>query len=467
MEGEKSDVGGGLREAVSLLRRSWWVVLLLGLCCAVVALGFSLLQTPLYLASSTLYVTSGSDANAQSAYQGSLASQQRVASYVKLVTSDEVLDGAIRETGAPRSAADLRENVVASTAPNTVLMTIAVSDPDPSLAVALVRAVGDSLVSYVRQLETPDSGGDPLAKLTVVSSDPAATGPVSPKILRNVVVALFGGVVAGVVFVMFTRRFTSKVRGWSDIEDVVGAPLIGTIPSDVSLRDGKQVNFSAGGSVVGEAYRMLRTNLSFLNVDGPAKLIMVTSAKEAEGKSTVVTNLSRALVEDGARVVVVDGDLRRPTAAKRMGALSGVGLSDVLRSECTVDDAIFTSGVGSADVLPAGATPPNPAELLGSARSQQLFEDLAGKYDFVIVDTTPLLPVADAAVLSRWMDGVLLVIRAEKSKASETVSAIAQLDAVHANVLGVVINDLPGRIIGGYYSSPYLEGGNAVAKGTV
>jgi capsular exopolysaccharide synthesis family protein len=196
---------------------------------------------------------------------------------------------------------------------------------------------------------------------------------------------------------------------------------------------------------VSEAYRQIRTNLRYVNVDAPLHRILVTSAMPAEGKSTTVTNLALSIAETGATVVIVDADLRRPAVRRYLHLGQFRGLSTVLSGECTADQAIETYGDTSLQILAAGPIPPNPSELLSSDAMSRLLDELGRRYEYVIVDSPPTLPVSDAAILSGQVDGTLLICRQGTVKRRDVERVIAQLQQIGANLAGIILNDVRTR----------------------
>jgi len=192
-------------------------------------------------------------------------------------------------------------------------------------------------------------------------------------------------------------------------------------------------------SVAAEAYRMLRTNLQFAGVNGELQVLMVTSADSGEGKTTTACNLAAVMAQAGRRVLLLDADLRRPSVHHSFGLSNRTGLSSLLIREVEVVDAVQEALVG-LDVIPSGPVPPNPAEMLGSVRMQELLIELKGRYEVVIVDTPPLLPVTDAQVLAAAADGVLLVLRSGRVHRDHARRAKTLLEQAGANVVGAVLN---------------------------
>lgn len=206
------------------------------------------------------------------------------------------------------------------------------------------------------------------------------------------------------------------------------------------------VAFSDAQSGGAEAYRTLRTNLLFSAAVGALRRLVVTSPGPAEGKSTTSANLAVAFAQQGHRVLLVDCDLRRSRLHKMMEVPQSPGLTNVLVTECSIADAIKPTRIEGLMVMPSGALPPNPAELLGSARMRALLDTLSESYDTVILDTPPLLAASDAAIISRMSDGALVVVRAGRTERTALESAIQQLATVGARVLGTVLNDPDAEI---------------------
>ncbi|WP_238421085.1 polysaccharide biosynthesis tyrosine autokinase [Gordonia sp. 'Campus'] len=437
-----------LRLLLRVMRDGWWIIALCVLIGGASAIGLSLTQTPLYRSSAVLYVTSGTEATVQNAYQGSLASQQRVASYVRLVDSEAVLRDALNDSGLQISVEDAREDVSAYTSLETVLLTVNATNADAAVASDLANRVAESLVKYVSVLETPSSGGDPLAKVTVVSPAMTSDTPISPRTKRNFAIGLTAGLLLGLLIVFARHRLDTRLRSESDVTELLpNVSSLCTVPDDSALQDKVLLDFApAGASPTGEAYRRLRVNLGFVSVDTPARRILVTSANPGEGKTTTAVNLAAAFAESGNRVVLVEADLRKPSASQRMRLTNSIGLTDYLRGSVeNVAEVIQQSSTPGVDVLASGPVPPNPAELLASQRTGRCFAELEALYDLVIVDSGPVMPVTDAVELTKWVHGVVVVVRAGSTKRTELVSTFAELERAQATILGVVVNGVSDR----------------------
>jgi len=428
------------RPFLQALLSNWWVIATCGLVVCVGALGLSLLSVPQYRSTATLYVTAGSDDGTQSAYQGSLASQQRVESYSQLVKSGVLIEKALAETGLGVSLATARDSIETASANDTVLLQISVTLPSPDEAALLANALSAELAENVMTLEQPAGGGTALAKVTLVAPARPEASPVSPKVLRNSVLGFVVGALVALVYLYMRFKADGRVRSAEQAEAASGAPLLSSIPDEPSLAEGSVVDFRSGASMAAEAYRKLRTNLTFVNIDNKTRCVMVTSANPSDGKTTTALNLAASLAEAGNNVLVVDADLRSPSVAPMLGLSGDVGLTDLLRTDIAPSELIQQTEFDGLSVLCSGPRPPNSTELLGSQRSRQVFSQIREAFDFVIVDSPPVLPLADANVVSQIVDGVLVVVRDRSTKTAQVVQAVSELRAVDATLLGTVLN---------------------------
>lgn len=193
-------------------------------------------------------------------------------------------------------------------------------------------------------------------------------------------------------------------------------------------------------SPISEQYRTIRTNLEFTAVDDELQTMVITSASSGEGKSTTSSNLAVVYAQQGKKVLLVDCDMRRPTAHFTFRLSNGIGLSTVLAKKTTVEKATHSTQVENLDLIAAGPIPPNPSELLSSKMMDRVLEELKANYDIIILDAPPMMQVADTRLLARKVDGVVLVVGCDKSDRQMVVKAKEQLTLAEAHILGVVLN---------------------------
>jgi capsular exopolysaccharide synthesis family protein len=306
---------------------------------------------------------------------------------------------------------------------------------------------------------TPQAVGQVLTPAT------PPTDPTSPKPLRNGVVAFMFATGLGLVLALGREFLDNSIRTTEDLERAVKGkmPILGVIP-DASAAEIAQVAVVGDRSAVSEAYRSLRTAIRFEGLDRPMKIIQVTSCSAAEGKTTTATNLARMLAQDGHRVAVVCCDLRRPAIHELFGVRVSPGLADVVLGTQALASAI--QQVDSRTfVLPAGSAPPNPSELLGSSRAEAVVTALANEMDYVIIDTTPVLPVTDAIVVSRFADASILVVNAGDTTRNQLHQALSSLEQASAPLVGLVLNRAFANDRYGYGGYGYDYGYRPSSKG--
>lgn len=209
---------------------------------------------------------------------------------------------------------------------------------------------------------------------------------------------------------------------------------------------------------VSEQFKTVRTNIQFSSIDKKLNSIMFTSSDPSEGKSTVSNNVAVTYADQGSRVVLVDADLRRPTVHKTFGVSNRKGLSSYLLGNATLEEIVQPTVVDNLFVITSGPVPPNPSELLGSMRTQDLMVRLTDKYDLMILDAPPVNTVTDAQVLAARVDGTILVVPQGIADKAGVKHAKEALETVNANILGAIMNRVTEQKSGGYYGGSYYGG---------
>ncbi|MDN4507479.1 polysaccharide biosynthesis tyrosine autokinase [Dietzia maris] len=460
-----------LRDLLSVLRARWIVIVAATLIGGLLALGMSLLTPPSYQAKVQFYVTVASGDSAAAAYQGSLGAQQRVQSYAALVKSTDITQQVVDTVGAGLAPAQVAGQTTATADAKTVLLNVAVTNSDPQRALQLAEGFGEVLPEAINRLETPDGGGPALAKLTVVNPPALPTSPIAPKTEQNVAIGLVLGLLAGIGIALLINAFDRRVKSAEQLESIAGKPVVGSIPfrkaEDKEKGAEHIVPFREGHSPAAESFRRLRTNLQFLNVDNPPRVFVLTSSVATEGKSETAINLSLALAESGNRVLLIEADLRRPLVVSYMSMPDKVGLTNILSGQAKFADVVQETRHDGVNLLACGPLPPNPSELLASDMARHLIDELRSKYDYVIIDSPPLLPVTDGALLARITDGALLVVRSHRTTADQVAQAVDNLAKADASLLGIVTvaNKPAKKGSAGYYDSYYYSSTTSSAAG--
>ena len=258
------------------------------------------------------------------------------------------------------------------------------------------------------------------------------------------------------------------------MEQALELPVLGLIPEEA--RNGRAaaghratlplVSLSDPDDPASEAYRTLRTNVTFVNAGQPMHCVVVTSPGPGEGKSTTAANLAITLAQRGAHTLLVDADLRRPIVHKAFNLVQEPGLTDVLVGTADLREAIRPNVAPKLDLLPSGPQPPNPSELLGSEAMHRLLTQLRGQYDMIVFDSPPILAVTDATVLGAAIDGVIMVLRAGETEEAAAQRALQQLRHVQTRVAGAVLNGIERRR-DRYYNHYYGYRGEGGREGTL
>lgn len=431
-----------VRDMLAAVRAGRWhvaVCLLLG---GAIAAVVSLVQTPLYTSATQFFVSTTDSASTSDAYQGSQFSEQRVGSYTRLITGTELARRVIDDLELSESPATLSQRITATAAIDTVLIDVTVSDPSPQQAQRIAEALGEEFPALVARLERPAGGGQSPVNVTVTEPPTIPVSASSPQTLRNTALGLVIGLLAGVGIVVLRKYLDQSVRTSEDVAAAADAPVIATVLRDEALGRGTASDWDRDQPAF-ESFRQLRTNLQFLDLDRPPTVIMISSALPSEGKSTATVNLGLALADSGLRVTIVEADLRKPKVARYLGLVEGAGVTDILAGKADIDDVIQAHGDGTLSVIAAGQAPPNPGEVLASSHMADLLGKLRGSNDFVLVDSPPLLPVADSSGLAVHTDGVLLSVRYGSTRRDQLQHASVLLDRVGARTLGVILNMVP------------------------
>lgn len=406
--------------------------------------------SPTYSATAQVFVsTQGQGSNADM-LQGSNFTKQRVESYAAIANSPRVLDSVVKELELESNAASLSSRVTATVPRGTVLVNLTAQSGDAASASSIANSVAGSFATVVADLERSAANNVSTVNVSVVRPARIPSKPTNPKWGTNILAGLFLGLGLGFGQALVRQRLDTAVRSKADIDEVLKLPVLGTIFFEKEAESAMLSSTDNQFSPRSEAFRQLRTNLQFVEAAGGDRTFLITSSIPGEGKTTTSTNLALSLSRNGLRVCLVDADLRRPRVGATMGIESAVGLTTVLIGKATIGEVVQKWGEGELYVLPSGECPPNPSELLGSVAMQDVLDDLAADFDVVLLDAPPLLPVADASILSNLVSGTLLVVGCGRATRHDLKRAGDMLTTIEAKVHGVVLNRVNRTGVSGY-----------------
>ncbi|GAB2571054.1 tyrosine-protein kinase domain-containing protein [Microlunatus antarcticus] len=447
-----------LRGYLKVLQRRWISILVITLATLAVTAGITFALTPQYTASTRLFFGVQGAQSGSDLAQGSTFAEAQLTSYAQVATSPLVLAPVIQNLGLQLTPSQLASKVSAFAPTDTVIIQVTVTDTDAARSAAIANAVGQQLASVTSDLSPRRQDGSQSVKATILAPAQVPTDASSPNILRNLAAGLILGLLLGIAVAIARRLLDTKVRNEADLEQVTTVPVLGVVPFDSDAEAHPVVIRDDPLSVRAEAVRRLRTNLQFVEAAEQSRSVVVTSSIPGEGKSTAALNLAASLSDAGLNVVLVDADLRRPSIARYVGIEGSVGLTTVLIGEAALDDVLQPWGDSSLRVLPSGQVPPNPSELLGSGAMADLLDQLTERFDMVILDSPPLLPVTDGAILGRLAGTTLVVVGADRLHRSQLRGALESLSTAGVHVSGVVLNKVAAHNFGPYeYGYTYMQ----------
>jgi capsular exopolysaccharide synthesis family protein len=444
-----------LGEYLGIIRRRWLGVLIIVLTTLALASAVTLVMPKKYTATTRLFIAVAGDSVTNLAQLSNLAEKQ-MSSYAEVATSPRVLAPVIGQLGLQTSPKELAESVEATVPVGTVILEIAATDPSPTRAAEIANAVGQELAKAAGGLSPKKEDGTESVQATTIEEAQVPDMASSPKILQNLGVGLIVGFLMGLGVAVLRHILDTRVRNEDDVRAATDIPILGVVAYDQDVPSHPVILRDEPLAAPSEAVRRLRTNLQFIDIANRPKSLVISSSIPSEGKSTIAINLAVSLADTGARVILVDADLRRPSIAEYLGIEGGVGLTTVLIGRAEVEDVVQPLGTTSLDVLPAGQIPPNPSELLGSMAMADLLEGLSASYDMVLLDSAPLLPVTDAVVLSNLAGGALVVVGADRIHRPQLQQSLESLETAGAHLFGIVMNKIARREAAAYaYGSGY------------
>ena len=512
---------GTLRDYLRVLRSGRTAIIAVTLLCAGIAAGLSLSQETTYVATArvTFQEENRSNAEAGLAALSSQTAAQLAAEGASTMLSNDVLARAKRRLKSDRTIAELRDMLATSVDPSSTLVTVQATANEKTLAAALANEVARGAVTIQkntereryarttqrveRQFEDLRASGkndartdlalaallDRIATLRTLSvnATPARVAetasvpdaPASPKPLRSTIFGGLIGLMLGIGVAFVRNSLDRRLRDSTEIQETLDLPVVGMVRLE-ALGNAAYVPNGRGPMTDQdvESFRILRTNLEFLDVDNPIKSVLVTSPLPEEGKSTVAASLAAANAASGKRTLLVECDLRRPSLSERLSINRSPGLSDYLAGRAspaeilqivTLSEGAMSSNgrganappatlaAGKLVVIAAGSQSVRPAELLGSKRFREFLEQVVAAYDTVVIDSPPLLLVSDTLEIVPLVDSVLLCIRAGQTTRDQARAVKDALAHLPERTSGVVVTGLvPGREHDyGYYSYAY------------
>lgn len=441
---------------IRLLRLSWLLLLITALACAAVGGLYCLVKQPEWQATAKVYLYISGASSVTDLNQGGAYTQQIVKSFVDITTTPVVLDPVVRQTGGYSDATRLSEHMQVDALLDTSIITISVTDASSSRAADLANAVVASLKNAVPRLSSSSGSGPDITLSTIQRALPPSS-PDSPRPALVVPTAFGVGLLLGMLIVFLRGYFDRRIRSRADLESLLEEPALAALPTSAIARSNSLVIRAEPRDSLAEGYRVLRTKLRyFTSSSSQGTVFCVTSSAAGEGKSTTVANLAIAIADAGSTVCVIDADLRRPRIAATFSLDGSLGLSDVLIGGSTLDHSLQYWADQKVAVLPSGPVPPNPSELLQHKAMEELLMDLRSRFDYILIDSPPVLAVADPLVVGAYADHTIVLCAALRTTTDQLLVTMNTLRGVGIHIAGAVLNMVVTRDQDGYgYSYSY------------
>lgn len=435
------------------LKKRWYIILAATVVGGAFGLGSALLAAPVYQSAATLFVSINQSSSGTDLNQGTTYAQNQMQSFARLATSSRVLQPVIDELGLDLTPQALARNVQVVTPSQTVILSIQASSTSPDRAAAIANATAESLADVVKEISPETAEGAPSITASLVDTAVEPQFQVSPDKPRDTLLAAVVGFLVGVAAALIYSLLDTRMPNASALKEVVRLPVLGTVSR--VRGSAKGIGLVVAQEPLGdtsEEFRRVRSALTYAGVSDRLQRILVTSTSEREGKSTFSANFALTLAELRSRVLIIDADFRKPRIADLFGVEGTVGLTSVLLGKSTFDDAKITRR-DHLDVLTAGEIPPNPSEMLTSDAMRNLLDEISPRYDYVIIDSPPILSVADASLTSPLVDGAVLVVDAGRTRRSHLTQAVTSFESAGGRFIGAVLNKArQRRTADGYYT---------------
>jgi capsular polysaccharide biosynthesis protein len=408
---------------------------------------YSLVMPPIYEASTTLYITSGTSV-VPAVFDAVKASQERMPSYAHLAYSDAVLEPAIKSAGLSMSVEQARSALRVNPNPQYVLFNLAARDHNPDTAVRLANAVADSLVETVSRLEVPGAGGESTAKLSVVSTATVDSSPVEPKTVLNVTLPTLLGMAVGVLLVIAAERMNNKVRDANDAEHVVGAPILTTIEARAAdeprQSDSVLSDFADKHDPVAPRYRHVRSALLGSRNHVKRQILMIASPTVADKTTRISLNIAAACTQLNSRAVIVNTNFRNDSFAELSGCANKAGLMDIVAGRCDAPAAVeptSDSRFPHLGVLNIGHTESalNPEDVLSSRHFGDIIGALCKTFDVVILDSPALRDSTAANYLVNIADTVAIVVNCGVTRISDLEATRDAIVEAGGDIGGIIL----------------------------
>lgn len=471
MQYEQQEQELDLREIIHILTVRWWIIAIFTALSIIITgfVTFTMID-PVYKAETSLFVGKESDKIASLDLGEFNLNKSLVSDYRQLILSRLVSQEVIDELGLDMTVSTFQKKVEVTTIEDSRLFKISFESTDPKMAMDVANALAQVLVEKAQDIIQ-------VKNIKIIDEAELPENPIKPNKIQNLLVAAVLGAFIGAGAVILVEYLDYTIKNANDVERLLKLNTIGEIPQFAGEKRGKSkglfskrkhssgkkrdknavshvlITITDPKAPASEAYRSLRTNIGYSGIDKQVRLIVLTSSRMAEGKSTTAANMAVSMAQSGKNVLLIDADLRKPRVHRYFNLSNDIGLTDIVVKNVSTEEAIKKfSYVENLSIICSGSVPPNPTEILESKKLAELLQELKEKFDIVIIDTPPVGQLTDGAILASMADGVILVAASGESNIDMVRRARAALMQVNANIIGVVLTKIDKTRSGSYYT---------------
>ena len=429
-----------LKETLSKVFRKGWIILLL---MVVFALGARFVSInyieKIYEAQTTMFTGKEQGLQTNITLSDLQASNRLIVDYQEIANSRYVIEPVMEELGLDMELKDFRKALSLEILSDSRLFSLGFSDSDPELAAKVANAMALQLTQAVSEIVSVEN-------ISIVDMALVPTNPVSPNVNIITLLAAVFGLVIGLLYIYFNDLFNDSFDTQESVERELQMDVIAIIPKYKEKKNAYNrglIALNEPNSYLAESFKMLRTNINYMNKETESKVIMLTSSVASEGKTTTCCNLAITMAQEHKKVLLVDGDLRKPNLFRLFKINMLPGLTDIIYGKYALEEAVqHAVNVPGLDILTSGRHTSMTTELLGSVSFRKIIDDARAKYDYIIIDAPPVLNVSDTIIISKLVDKVLFVVAMEKTNRALVREAKKGLDKVSVKTMGMILTNM-------------------------
>lgn len=388
---------------------------------------------PTYVADTTIIVSkSVTNTNDTISSEELSVTKNLAITYANIIKSRAVLEKVINSMNLENSYEEVYSSINVQSIEDTQIIKISVQNKSPEIARDIANSIPEIFKEEVKRLTNTN-------KVEIIDKAIVNERPIKPRKLINIAIASIIGILISIAFAFILDYLDSKIKNKGDVEKYLDLPIIGGIPMDKMLKKEVTNTLISNEGPILEAYRSIRTNIEFFNIDKTIKVIMVTSSQPGEGKSTFISNISKVFATlDDKKILLIDCDFRRPKIHKIFKISNTQGLTNILVKNIHISECINT--VSGLNIITSGTKPINPSDILASKKMINFIKQIRNEYDYIFIDSPPVNIVSDSEVLSRIVDGVIVVIGCNEVDRNSVKQCKEKLNNLNANILGCIVN---------------------------